>query len=341
MKELDVLILVDSGIGNAIQALYSIEYCLQNKVKAGIYLSRINLSFQNYLKECYGTEIILESMKEYSVKNLIHSFTFQEEITVSFAHYFFIKPDFHSTKLLSETEQMLSVVKALFPSNNNSNKKTLDFLKENYSTTVGDLGVENKYVFYPGGSPINSARRWPWFPELEKIIGAHQVIFIGGKEDLNFNYSYAYPDYFRFLFSQKVLNNKKFWEVLKKIGLLESFSHLTNLGTKDNCFIEKFSWAELVAIFRRCKKFIGNDGGLMHLAGAAGASGFGLFGPTSVMKNKPLNPGIQPLSKSYPCEPCQFGVGNVQMVNYFINCPYGIKCLKAIKPDEVSRLIND
>ncbi len=339
MKEYDVVLLVDSGIGNAIQALYSLEYCLQNKAKTGIFLNKINASFQNYLKDCYGTEVILDSLKECSAKNLIHSFTYQEEITLPYRNYFYIRPDLHSSKNLSETEQYLSVVRALYPSSYTNH--TLQYLKEEYSPAVQELNIEQKYVFYPGGSAINSSRRWPHYLSLMNKLGKDNVAIIGGKEDLDFTYSYVYPKFIGKILSQKFLNNKGLWKFFKNLLLLKPHAHLEKRQVQEILYIEKFNWAELVAIFRRCKKFIGNDGGLMHLAGASGAKGIALFGPTSVAKNKTYNPIIRPLYKTYSCQPCQFGVGNIQMVNYFINCPYEVKCLKTIHPDEVLQAIHD
>ncbi|AQS84228.1 MAG: glycosyltransferase family 9 protein [Acetobacter aceti] len=42
----------------------------------------------------------------------------------------------------------------------------------------------------------------------------------------------------------------------------------------------RFTLAETAAMLRRCQFFVGNDSGLMHLAGAAGTPTLGLFGPS-------------------------------------------------------------
>ncbi len=339
MKEFEVVLLADAGIGNAIEALYAVEYCIANKIKTGIFLNRVNASFQNYLRTCYGEEVVLRSLENCKTRHLIHSFTYQEEIRIAFQNYFYIQSDNHSSKVMSETEQYLSVVQALYPSGYGCS--TLMLLKEERSDAVRQLSVEKKYVFYPGGSAINPTRRWPGYEQLMKLTGKANTIWIGGKEDLDFRYSYVYPRFLGRLLSQKFLNSKALWTFLKGFGLLRKHSFIDHPEKLENLYIEKFSWGELVSIFKHCKKFIGNDGGLMHLAGASGAKGLALFGPTSPKKNKTYNPGIKPLLKDYPCQPCQFGVADIQMVNSYINCPYEVKCLKNLTPEEVIQSCND
>ena len=46
--------------------------------------------------------------------------------------------------------------------------------------------------------------------------------------------------------------------------------------------------ATTAAVFERCRLFIGNDSGLMHLAAAAGAPTVGLFGPTDATAYAPV-----------------------------------------------------
>ena len=44
------------------------------------------------------------------------------------------------------------------------------------------------------------------------------------------------------------------------------------------------------ACLRRCRAFLGNDSGLMHLAAAAGTPTLGLFGPSHTRRNRPWGP---------------------------------------------------
>ena len=50
----------------------------------------------------------------------------------------------------------------------------------------------------------------------------------------------------------------------------------------------RLSLAEAAACLARCRLFIGNDSGLMHLAAAAGTATIGLFGPTPASEYAPV-----------------------------------------------------
>lgn len=329
----DVLILVDSGIGNALEALYAVEYCMNRGVKVGFFMGGINKSFREYVKECYGDEVVVSFLSGIRVKSLIHSFTYQERIELEYENYFYVSADYHSSLVQSETEQYLSIVRALYPSSYKS--ITLNKLKENNSSAVVKLEAEKLYVLYPGGSSTNSGRRWPYYKELMERLGKEHVIFVGGTDDVDYSYSFFYPKYLTAFLPQGILNSKRMWNFFKKSGLLVSHAQIDSLAAMTNAYINRFSWGELVAIFKRCKLFIGNDGGLTHLAAAAGAHGYVLFGPTSVNKNKPYNHYIKPVYRTYACQPCQFGVGGINMTKLYINCPYQVKCLYDISVEEV------
>src|SRR5574337_289790 len=145
-ESFEVIILVDSGIGNAIEALYAVEYCLSQNISVGFFMGSVNDSFQQYIAECYGKQVVRSSLSGVKTKNLIHSFTYQQKIDLQYENYFYVSADYHSTKLASETEQYLSIVKALYHSSYNS--ATLTKLKENYSPAVEKLNIEDKYVLY-------------------------------------------------------------------------------------------------------------------------------------------------------------------------------------------------
>lgn len=333
----DVFFLLGAGIGNVIEALYAVEYCLADgDLRVGVYLHKVNRSFEAYLKSCYG-EVIVESLANVRCRHLIQSFCVEDRIPIPHEHYFYVKPDYHSCQYHSETEQYLSIATALYPGGEEA--ETLRGLTEDWSERVRKTGVENKTVLYPGGSASMSARRWPHYEELIRMLGDEKVLIVGSKEDFDFQYSYVYPLWFAKWAVQALLNRRVTWQTLKRLGLLRKHAHLSGRSAKPNVFIEHFTWPELVALFRRCRRFVGNDGGLMHLAAACGANGVAIFGPTSAAKNRPLNWGMRTLARNMPCQPCQFGVGNIQLMKDFINCPFGVKCLNEIAPAEVLEVI--
>lgn len=335
----DIVFMVSSGIGNVLEMLYAVEYVMHKpELKVGMYIEKVPKSFLEYLKSCYP-EIIIEDTTGVKTKHLVHSLTVEKHIPISFEHYFYIKPDRYSSDYLSETEQALSVVKALYPGGNFS--PILKNLKSSIPTGIGEIEISRKTILYPGCSSINPVKRWPYFQDLIKKLGEENVLLLGGKDDLDFSASYIYPKWFAKIAPQAVLNNKSVWNIFKKLSILKPYAHWKGMEKLPFVFIERFSWAELVWLFQHAKNFVGNDGGIMHLAAASGANGLAIFGPTSIEKNKPLNPNIQIVSKKTPCAPCQFAVGGIQMTKGYINCPFQIKCLTGISADEVILILKN
>jgi ADP-heptose:LPS heptosyltransferase len=223
-------------------------------------------------------------------------------------------------------------VHALYP--NGENQQTLSKLIEKDPGAKIKGPLDQLTAFYPGCNSINPVKRWPHFESLEKLIGYSKVIWIAGKQDLDYSSSYSHLKITTALFPQRFINNRTIWNVFKRLGLLKAWAHYSFKG-KDNVFIQKFDWAELVYIFRRCRSFVGNDGGIMHLAAVSGAKGIAIFGPTSVEKNRPHNDKINCIKMDFPCQPCQFGAGGIYMAKGQINCPFGVKCLDQLKPEEI------
>ena len=70
----------------------------------------------------------------------------------------------------------------------------------------------------------------------------------------------------------------------------EEFRIKKIIATKNKKIINmygKFSLIEIYLFFKKCKLFIGNDSGLMHLAALANTKTVGLFGPSNVNKYGP------------------------------------------------------
>lgn len=92
---------------------------------------------------------------------------------------------------------------------------------------------------------------------------------------------------------------------------------------------------EMGAILERCRIFIGNDSGPMHVAAALGVPTVGIFGPGSPSRTAPIaRPGrLQIVSRFYPCSPCR--------QRFFRECPPAPSgkpfCLEEISVEEVER----
>jgi len=91
-------------------------------------------------------------------------------------------------------------------------------------------------------------------------------------------------------------------------------------------------------VLSKCGMFIGNDGGLSHVASATGIPTFVLFGPSSPTKNKPFGRNAHAIGSDIPCRPCQFKIGpdgRYIFKNKKTDCPLHMKCLKDLTVDFV------
>ncbi len=62
-----------------------------------------------------------------------------------------------------------------------------------------------------------------------------------------------------------------------------------------------------VALMARCRLFVANDSGLMHVAAALGVPVVAIFGPTDTIKNAPLGSAVTFITTDVPCRPCYSG----------------------------------
>jgi len=92
---------------------------------------------------------------------------------------------------------------------------------------------------------------------------------------------------------------------------------------------------QAAALLARCRLFVGNDSGPMHLAAALDVPTLGLFGPGRPRNTGPRGrPGrVETIGRDYPCSPCR--------QDFFHECapapsmkPF---CLEEIGVDEVER----
>jgi heptosyltransferase-2 len=93
------------------------------------------------------------------------------------------------------------------------------------------------------------------------------------------------------------------------------------------------SLMETAAHIARCRLFVGNDSGLMHLAEAAGVPVVALFGPTvEAFGYFPSLPQSRVIERRLACRPCSR--------NGATPCPKGtVECLTAITPDQVAQSV--
>lgn len=90
---------------------------------------------------------------------------------------------------------------------------------------------------------------------------------------------------------------------------------------------------ETAAFLSRCRVFIGNDSGPLHLAAAVPIETIGLYGPTDPQQFYPYEPPRHTfLYKAFPCSPCyRFGG---RLWQHLPRCSRAY-CMEAIRPEEV------
>ena len=139
--------------------------------------------------------------------------------------------------------------------------------------------------------------------------------------------------------------------------LASNFDKVTVIGTEldihshgDPAWIKRsWVWPQNVEFFSgplqkaaflisKCKMFIGNDGGLSHVAAATGVPTFVLFGPSSDIKNKPYAKNAHTVAIDLPCRPCQFQKdlnGRQIFGDNKADCPLHMKCMREMSVDFV------
>jgi len=82
----------------------------------------------------------------------------------------------------------------------------------------------------------------------------------------------------------------------------------------------------LAAVLSLCRRYVGNDSGVSHLAAAAGADCIVLFGPTDPVAWAPAGENVRVLTAGVSCRPC----GSTSPL-----CSRKVECLSSLAPDRV------
>jgi heptosyltransferase-2 len=81
---------------------------------------------------------------------------------------------------------------------------------------------------------------------------------------------------------------------------------------------------ELPALLARCRLFVGNDSGAMHVAAAVGLPVVAVFGPTDANATAPLTPQFTLLQEPVSCSPC-----------FLRHCPVDHRCMARVDVERV------
>ncbi len=163
-----------------------------------------------------------------------------------------------------------------------------------------DFNNHDPLIAIHPGSPI-PLKRWKpnRFAELADWLikqKSAQVIFVGVEDEI---------------------------PIIKKIQNL-MIGESTNIAGKTTI-------PQLASILKKCKLFIGNDSGPMHLAAAVGTQTIGIYGPGDPTRFGPVGDKCKTIQKKLDCPPCS---GNT--------CRLGEEgCMSIIQVTDVIQLIEE
>lgn len=181
----------------------------------------------------------------------------------------------------------------------------------NIEVKIGKKGLDplpNTVAIYPGSKPNWAMKRWDKYDQLAKEF--ENVLVVGKKEDIN---SHGKPTWITTP-----------WKWPKQTKFYTG------------------SLSEMTYTLSKCKMFIGNDGGLAHVAAATGIPTYVLFGPSSVIKNKPFHKNAQAIAIDIPCRPCQFQADENGLQIFGGgkgNCYNNMKCMREMSVEFVLKKI--
>ncbi|MGE5583032.1 MAG: glycosyltransferase family 9 protein [Bacillota bacterium] len=169
-----------------------------------------------------------------------------------------------------------------------------------------DYDPEMPMVAVHAGGHYFVRKRWPIAKFIEAlgylVDNGLQVILVGGREDVE----------------DSLMLRSEVPGIISAVGMLKL--------------------AETAALLSRCRLFIGNDSGPLHLAAALNTPTIGLFGPTNPQQFYPYRPiAHRHIYKNLSCSPCyRFGGGIWQ---YLPRCSKAY-CMESISVADLLTQVN-
>ena len=257
-------------------------------------------------------------MEEYLNVSAILSF-FAGRKVVGFSHG--VRAKLYSQKVVYNDKQhasqtFMDLIRVLDVQHDFNKLPSLGYSKED-KTKVDNFLKKNKIknndflvLVAPGAAESAKSRMWPFerYAELcDEVITKHKakIIFTGIREENDLIAS---------------IQNK-----------MEHKDNAVNSAGEINL-------NQLFYLMTRCRLFIGNDAGPMHIAAAQGIKTLGLFGPNLPVRFGPYGKGNTGLYKGYNCQysPCiNVHKGQIPDCLYPKDSNDYQKCMKNISVDDV------
>lgn len=112
----------------------------------------------------------------------------------------------------------------------------------------------------------------------------------------------------------------------KEKALGETLVSATGPGAVNFCGMTGLG--DALALIRRCRMFVSNDSGLMHVAAALEVPTVAIFGSTDSIATGPRGKHARIVKQDMDCSPCLKP-----------ECPIGYRCLLAVQPEDVWRVM--
>jgi ADP-heptose:LPS heptosyltransferase len=221
---------------------------------------------------------------------------------------------------ISEREYWLALVKSLGAVSPADAKPSLELRDEDYRVAqnlLAELSSDNVVAIHAGSGTYSLARRWlpVYFAQVaDKLVEEYgaKIALVGNKEEIELG--------------AQVKNLMKYPDA----------AHIVAGRTKVK---------EVAAFLQMCRLFIGNDGGLMQLAGTVGTPVVAVFGPTNhkawatyhwqtaeeYAKKPKINFIVVQAPLHLPCRPCLYR--EMKLGNRLGCAPR--PCLTELKPEQV------
>jgi heptosyltransferase-2 len=165
---------------------------------------------------------------------------------------------------------------------------------------------------HPGSFERGKGKRWP----IEKFIDLSETL----------NKEYNAKTLIFFGPSEKDLINKISRE---------------NSIAKNLIIVKDLTIKKVAALIKRCRLFVSNDSGLMHLAAAMRVPIVAIYGATDPNLNHPWNVEHEIVRKKLPCSPCYYYTNATNLNNMLFTCRNHQKfeCIKSVTVEDVIKAI--
>ncbi len=251
------------------------------------------------------------SVEPYSTWNLIEKFIFFENYDMLDVDYNYIfvayscRKDIKLNRYLQDRE---NVFYAKYATKEHEIDMNIKMLKN-----IGWNGTDIPHTYIPINDDLEK-KLSSVYNKDDQCIGI-SAGWMGNK--FNFKKNWGYERYANLieLYREAYTDHKIFIFGCDKDGnILNYIQDMTNIINT----VDDFSLEETIMLINKCILMVGNDTGLLHIASALGVHNITIFGPTSIIKNRPRHDNIV-ISNKMTCSPCKTR-GRVMIDCQHINC---------------------